>query len=58
MSAKTKGEEINIRARAVDYKLRTLLNKSYTLRTGYGTLQKAGPKSDDKQRKRIHLRNQ
>ena len=44
MSAKTKGEEMNIRARAVDYKLRTLLNKSCTLRTGYGTFQKAGAK--------------
>ena len=42
--AKTKGEEMGIRSRAVDYKLRTLLNKAYILRTGYGAFQKAGAK--------------
>ena len=42
--AKTKGEEMGITPRAVDYKLRTLLNKAYILRTDYGAFQKAGKK--------------
>ena len=38
--ATVKGEELGIKRRAVHYKLRTLITRSYIERIGYGTFRK------------------
>ena len=42
--AKELGDRLGIKPRAVDYKLRTLLNRAYIERTCYGTFHKMGTK--------------
>ena len=42
--AKELGDRLGIKQRAVDYKLRTLLNRAYIQRIGYGAFRKMGSK--------------
>ena len=42
--AKELGDRLGIKSRAVDYKLRTLLNRAYIERMGYGAFRKMGTK--------------
>ncbi|MBO5679475.1 MAG: DUF3987 domain-containing protein [Bacteroidaceae bacterium] len=42
--AKELGDRLGIKQRAVDYKLRTLLNRAYIQRIGYGAFRKMGTK--------------
>ena len=42
--AKELGDRLGIKQRAVDYKLRTLLNRAYIQRIGYGVFRKMGSK--------------
>ena len=42
--AKELGDRLGIKQRAVDYKLRTLLNRAYIERMGYGAFRKMSTK--------------